>query len=273
MPLANLADAICITGLGMVSSLGYDVVTACAAARAGLVRSQELDYFPIRSLVDGEIAGVIGYPIPELTRGFEGFARLLRITHAGLADLQQQVPHAPWASAHSAFYLSLPDPRRIYRGLDLMQDEESRQGRAQEAAEAQQLPLDEESGLRLLHTATHIIGWPSAPFLQFVTVSGHTGIAEALAHALQDLRTGQVETAIVGGADSLLEESTLTWLENTGRLKTSGAPAGLQPGEAGAFVLLETVIVPECEGAVSLGLCRRCISEGNPNPCYQVILL
>ena len=33
-----MSDVIAITGLGMTTALGYDAPTACAAARAGLLR-------------------------------------------------------------------------------------------------------------------------------------------------------------------------------------------------------------------------------------------
>ena len=57
-----LSTPIAITGRGMVSSLGNDVRTSCAAARAGLVRPGELDYFQDLSSGDGEDVGVTGYP-------------------------------------------------------------------------------------------------------------------------------------------------------------------------------------------------------------------
>lgn len=272
MQSAIPADAVCITGLGMVASLGYDVATVCAAARAGIVRPAELDYFPVRSPEDGEIAGVIGHPVPELTRGFEGFARLLRIAQAGLADLQRQAPHAPWISARTAFYLSLADPRREYTGLALIQDEESRQGREEEAQEAEQESPDEDMGLPLLQTAAQLTGWPGESFLRFVTTSGHTGAAEAICEACKDLHEGRVEAAIIGGVDSLLEEDTLVWLESTSRLKTPSVPAGLQPGEAGAFLLLETAQGAKTRGGrlfgvvqdVRLGKESKSLLSGDP---------
>lgn len=231
-------SSIAITGRGMVSSLGCNVVTSCAAARAGIVRSDELDY-PVRSPDDGEVRGLIGYPLPELTRGFEGFARLLRITQAALADLQKQVPQAPWQSTRTAFYLSLPDPRRIYTGLDLIPDDDTRKALVEEA---ENLPPDEEPmGPHLLQTASRLNNWTGEPSLRFVTTSGHTGVAQAVQKAMNDLREGQIELAVVGGIDSLLDENTLAWLENTGRLKTPAVAAGVPPGEAGAFLLLETL--------------------------------
>lgn len=246
---------ICITGMGMVSSLGLDVVTCCAAARAGIVRSEELDYFRYRSPEDGAVESAIGHVVPVLTEGFEGFARILRLFQGGLANLQRQIPHAVWKSAHTAFYLSLANSRRVYTGLNLIQTKEIRQRRAEEAQEAEEYPQDDDGIVsRLLETASRASAWPDEPFLQFVTTSGHSGVAEALGKALYDLRAGRVEVAVVGGVDSLLEEDTLLWLQSAGRLKTAGIASSLQPGEAGAFLLLETIRNARLRGAPVFGI-------------------
>jgi 3-oxoacyl-[acyl-carrier-protein] synthase-1 len=225
-----------ITGVGMVSSLGHDVVTACAASRAGITRSGELDYFLVRSADDPSHQGAIGHAVADVTRGFEGFARLLRITHAALLDLRRQVPDGPWRAARTGFYLSLPDPSRLETGVELLPEADREDAAANGPSEKAAPETDAE---RLIRTAARLAAWPSEPSLRFVSTSGHTGVAEALARAAQDLEEGKVSAAIVGGIDSLLEEPTLAWLEATGRLKTPRIAAGLQPGEAGAFLVLE----------------------------------
>ena len=69
--------------------------------------------------------------------------------------------------------------------------------------------------------------------------SGQCGVAEATARAVAELNGGQVEWALVGAVDSMVEEGTLQWLIDTGRLKLEGMPAGLRPGEAAGFFVLE----------------------------------
>lgn len=237
--MAQLYEKVCITGMGMVTALGLDVNTSCAAARAGISRAQELEYFPVRSLENGAVSDVIGHNVPEITRGFEGNARLLRLMQAGLADLQRQVPSAPWKSAPTAFYLSLPHPRRTLTGLGLIPDEDERQRKRKEAKETEQKPLDKSMPQHLLVKAARLCGWPGEPVLKFAATTGNTGVAEAISKAASDLWRGDVDIAIVGGADSLLDENTLEWLEQTGRLKTQDMPVGMQPGEAAAFHVLE----------------------------------
>jgi 3-oxoacyl-[acyl-carrier-protein] synthase I len=75
--------------------------------------------------------------------------------------------------------------------------------------------------------------------LRFATYAGHTGVAEALAAAVGELRGGYVDVALVGGIDSLVDERSLKWLRLTGRLKSESNPIGLEPGEAAVFLALE----------------------------------
>lgn len=249
-------ETVCITGRGMVTSLGHDVVTSCAAARAGIARAVGLDYFPVLAPDDWDPLSLTVHQAPLLTEGFEGKVRLLRLAHAGLANLQHQVPDAPWTYARTAFYLSLPDPLRVHSGLALIEDEEDRQRLTEEAQEAEDEPLDEEMPSDLLEKAVRLSGWRGELSLQFVTTSGHTGVAEALHAAATDLHNGDVELAVVGGLDSLLNGDTLWWLASRGRLKTPNAPAGLQPGEAGVFLLLELWQNAKVRGAQIFGILK-----------------
>lgn len=250
-------DNICITGMGMVASIGYDVITCCAAARAGIVRSTGLDYFPVLAPDDWDPLGLTAHQASLVTEGFEGKIRLLRLAHAGLADLQRRAPDPPWTYARTSFYLSLPDPRRVHSGLALIEDEEDRQRLTKEAQEAEEEPLDEKMPDDLLEKAARLSCWRGEPSLRFVTTAGHTGVAEALRAAFADLYNGHVEVAIVGGLDSLLDEDTLRWLESRGRLKTPNVPGGLQPGEAGAFLVLEPWQDARRRGARIFGILKE----------------
>lgn len=253
MSVAKSLDTIAITGRGMVSSLGHDVVTACAAARAGLVRSEQLDY-EIQSPEDGKIESAIGHSIPLWTEGFEGPTRLLRLAQAGLSDLQRQVVNKPWTLAPTACYLSLPNSFRAYTGIPLSIDEKDRQARIEESEEIEMEPPDIDMAESLLQSAARLSNWQGDFPLTFVTTSGNTGVAEALRRAIDDLVARRIELAIVGGIDSLLEEDLLVWLENTGRLKIPSNPAGLQPGESAAFVLLELMRSAKTRGSNVFGI-------------------
>jgi len=235
------AEAVCITGMGMVTSLGLDVKTSCAAARAGIVRSAEIDYFPVRSPDDGSVSGLVVHAAPMITDGFEGDARLLRLMAAALSDLRRQTPDGPWGQGKTAFYLSLPDPLRTYTGTALIADEKERGQWEEDARAAAERPPDESRPRNLLLKSARLSDWPGEPKLRFVSTSGNTGVAEALSRAMEDMAKGAVDTAVVGGVDSFCGAEMLAWLDSTGRLKTPDLPAGLQPGEGGAFIAIEAL--------------------------------
>ena len=251
-----LSTPIAITGRGMVSSLGNDVRTTCAAARAGVARPSELEYFQVLSPADGTDIPVTGYSAPLWTLGFEGESRLLRLLQGALKDLQTQVPDAPWHGRRSGFYLSLPDSNRPDTGINLFVNENDRTAKIAKLRKTAGNALKPGNRAGLIARAARLSGWPAPDSVRCVKSSGHTGIAECLAEAANELSSGEIEFAIVGGADTLLEEDTLNWLKNTARLKTPECPAGLMPGEAGAFLLLETQAAANARGAQPLVTCR-----------------
>ena len=219
-----------ITGMGMVASLGFDVATCCAAARAGLSRAQPLEAYPVLTAT-GEDAGLVCHRVPIATEGFEGDVRLLRLAAMALRDLDQR---EPWLkdAARCACYLSLPPGRRASA------DDRSR-------ADA------------LWSRATALLKWRTAPPpLRHVATSGHTGFLRALEQASRDVVAGLLDVAVVGGVDSLLDIEFLNELEATQRLKTSDNPAGLQPGEAAAFVVLESEAHASARGAEGRAVLR-----------------
>lgn len=244
---------IVITGAGLASSLGTDLVSAAAASRAGVSRGTELSAYELLSEDDGEPEAMIGHPVGRLTYGFEGLGRLARLASLALADLIRQTASFPGNEWGIGFYVSLPPSKRSESGTDLIADEETRQSvleRAQENADTHADPA--LTAQRILEIAAQCTGWPWGISLQFTSSAGHAGVLEALERAQNDLLEGRVNLAIVGGVDSLLDEETVWWLKDTGRLKRSGVPAGLQPGEAAAFIQLETKHNAQRRGAKPL---------------------
>jgi len=264
-----------VSGMGMVSSLGLDAKTCCAAARAGVSRASEFTTFLVREPARGEVQPVICHQVPFLAQGFETTGRLLRLMQGALTDLQRSLG-APLQSGELAFYLSVPDPERLLQGMALIPEEfpydaepqtvDPDDGPAEDSVEGEEEIEDEESAevegnareraqdpvdgegdepnfhdvvSGMLAQAVGLSGWKVLPKLRAITTTGTTGWAEALAAASGDLASKQVRYAVVGGVDSWLDEDTLTWLQETGRLKSPSAPAGLPPGEAAAFLLLQ----------------------------------
>ena len=227
-----------ILAYGMVTALGTDAATSCAAARAGLVRSRPLDHFRIRSGVTGEAEPVIAHPVVLLTNGFEGEARLLRLMHGAMADVASQAGTHGLDLSDAPIYLSLPASDRPQSAAGLIADEAVRNTRA-ERAEA---PLDARGefvrAARIVSRAAALARWPRQPELAFLSNAGNGGGIEALRAAAIDLASGRCRRAIVIGADSLLDAATLNWLQVSARLKCDAVPNGLQPGEAACALLL-----------------------------------
>jgi hypothetical protein len=91
---------------------------------------------------------------------------------------------------------------------------------------------------RLFARACAAAGWSATVPLASVSFDGHAGGALALARASADLAADRIDLAVVGGVASWLDEDTLQWLLNTGRLKCDANPSGFQPGEAASLLVL-----------------------------------
>lgn len=221
----------------MVSSLGYDSVTACAAARGGLSRAADLPFVVVEN--DGSPTLAVGHCAGLLTSGFEGDARLVRLLEGALRDLLGQIPGDLVEGPRVSYYLAIPAQDRERQGLDLLEDDEARISYLEELDEPADVN-EVERGRTILRTALRIAGVPraSADVVNCVqiSVSGHAAAIELYERAAQDMASGMADVAIVAGVDSLLGSATLAWLHRLRRLKDAESPAGLSPGEAAAVV-------------------------------------
>src|SRR5215212_5475194 len=99
-------DAIVITALGMESSLG-GVVTACAAARAGLSMARELPDYSITSR-DGTEIEIHGHSVATVS-GFRGLGRLVALGWSALSELLRDANLDGTNLAHVGFSVGLAD--------------------------------------------------------------------------------------------------------------------------------------------------------------------
>jgi 3-oxoacyl-[acyl-carrier-protein] synthase I len=211
---------LAVTGLGLVTTVGHDVVTACGALRCGMTRP-----WPVAFEVpadDGNANTLLtGHPLRGITEGFQGMGRYLRMASHAVEDL---LHHGAPAREDARFwqgtglYVGLSRTRN--REIDFYDDllEESL---ARELVRHTRLPIPE--GLR--HLVFH----------------GHTAALQALHEAWMAIEKRRLERALVVGVDSLLESDTLEFLAAARRLKTNLTPRGLMPGEAAAAFLVEPV--------------------------------
>jgi len=236
-------DTIVVTGLGMVSPIGYDVVTSCASARAGIMRPTTLDYYSIFDAEEALLDKAVGQPIRDFSDGFVGLGRLVRLGSTAINDLFSYMGCEQHSlSQGCGLFLNLSSGYYLDR-LEILEREQD--GR---------LILDEdspdyepfESQLRQYQYGTSLI-----PRLcrqcdlkidndyQRVYFEDHVGVITAIRDATLLLKSGKLDRCIIGGIDSYVEHEMLEALASLKLLKTLDNPAGIIPGEAAAFFMLE----------------------------------
>lgn len=211
-----------ITAMGMISAVGRDAATSCAAMRAGISRARGIHTFTVLDLDEHEQVPLIACPIHGFTEGFLGLAAWIRLGAAALRDLLRSA-RLPTVSdrvfwQETAFLVVTPvlDEQR-FDGTD----------------------WSPASVLRdYALTVAQNCGLPLRSELSEIIPEGHAGGAVAVQRAAELLGQG-LPRVLVLAADSFLDPNTLSWLDDEGRLKTPDNPAGLIPGEAAACLLLE----------------------------------
>lgn len=226
-------DNLCITGLGMVTALGRDAISSCAAARAGLSNPRELTTLDFASDAEfgdelkGERAKVHGHPILGSGDGFTGIGKLLVQGGDALADLLRARPLNDREQRRTGLLVNVSDHY-------LIDEDASRRGGSQSPSlrwksSTQWLAdrLVEEKGLDL--PKSHL----------FVRHLGNAGGAAVVAEAAQRIARGEVDRFIVGGMDARTDPVFLKAAARLFQLRMIDNPAGLSPGEAAAFLMIE----------------------------------
>ncbi len=246
------SEALAVTGIGMVSSLGDEVVTSCAAARAGVTRTRGLEGWRVLDPEEGEGTPAIGHAVAGLD-GFSGLGRLACLGAAALHDLLGR--SAPEPGVRTGLFLVLPSgwmldaaDRISAAGIPPDRDEEEEPAEPEEVepdppggppeferAELQRKLLADQLLPRLLDLALLPGGFQQTRLF----FSDSPGFAEALSAAREALVGRLLERCVVGGIDSLLDPAQLEALAVLGMLKAPQTPTGLAPGEAAAFVQVE----------------------------------
>jgi 3-oxoacyl-[acyl-carrier-protein] synthase-1 len=225
-----------VSSLGMVTNLGRDVRTSCAAARAGISRFSSVGEFTTFD-PDTLETPVIGAPIAGFTDGFAATGTFVRLAHTALADLIRYggLPgsdnHEFWS--HTSVVWCLPEV--TFDRFMWPQDE---------VTEILQVACAE----RLLDVA----GLPLAVSPAGQLPKGHIGAADALSRIDALASDTGAERLVLLATDSYMDELAMRVLMSEDRLKSPETPAGLMPGEAGAAILLEaegtatSVCGPQC---------------------------
>jgi len=230
---------IVITGVGMVTSIGYSASVAANSVRAGIQRFVEME-----ETSDREGEPVVGAPVALL------------VDHA--APQIEMMTMAASEAFETAFPKSETAPPPVWACIttaSFWRSDDHPLGR---------FPLE-----RVQESIGHVPITPPGE----VRAGGHATVLGAVADAIQLLSRHSVAACLVGGVDSLIQIERLTWLDEQSRLKASYNPHGLIPGEAAAFLVLEREADARRRGAAcwasvgNVGLAKEENAIGSDSPC------
>lgn len=218
---------------GLVTSLGHGVRESAAAARAGIVRPDNLDGVAGFDPEEMEVP-IPCHPVRYLTEGFEQTGRWLQLASAALRDClrgsgdpAEGGRSVPEVNEKTALVLVLPT-------IDV-----ERYGWPEEQVPA----ILDSSFLEPLRALT---GLPLPCEADWV-FQGSGGTALGLQKAVELIQSGRWDRAMLLAVDSWLDTTSLMSLEQAGRLKGPETPVGMMPGEAAACVC----VAPKAGGALA----------------------
>lgn len=207
---------LAITGTGMVTGVGLDAPSSCAAIRCAIDNFQETRF------MDSGGEWIMGSEV-QLEQPWRGKTKLIKMAAAAInecfANNKQIIPES------TPLLLCLSEHGRKGRVID----------------DDNQFFLDLQDELKLVfHGKSRVVA------------QGHVSVAVALKHArllIQDLK---VKHVLIAATDSLLVAPTLSHYEENERLLTSQNSNGFIPGEAAAAMVIEPIYAAQ-EGQL---ICR-----------------
>lgn len=241
MPAAEFA----IIAVGMNTAVGWDTASSCASFRAGISRTEELDYAEVFDDQQAEIVPIAGNIVPGRPAECEGLGKMVALGVDALKDLLAHGAVSTRPQPATRVFLALPNySLRQESFLDV--NDAIAAGRADEVASDEN--QDDETRVTLqfaLECNRHLVsrlfraaGTPLRIDQTSILYGHHATLLVCLQQAMRVLRAGEAERCIVGAIDSLAESDTLEWALLSGRLKMAGAPCGFSPGEAAIFLEL-----------------------------------
>jgi 3-oxoacyl-[acyl-carrier-protein] synthase-1 len=230
---------LAVTGIGMVSSLGLDVATACAAARAGMQRIAPIDDIFTAGAGREPPSPLVGHVVPLIAHGFFGLARLFQLGLAGLRDLRRNLPDLDDPRTRLGFVLLVGSS--VYRDAQINR-ERSKPEPDLETIDEQARGLADLNDQIVRHLMDRLAagaGLRMEPAAKVTLRATAVGLAPAVRKAIEWMQAGVCDRCIIGAVDSLVEASTLGALADLGLLKTPTHPVGMIPGEAAVFFTVE----------------------------------
>lgn len=211
--------SVAVEEVGLVTSVGRDAATACAAVRAGLVRPSELLSGPLDDL--DEQRALVGHPMRGYTDGYHFVGRWARLAAGAVRDVgsRSQRSGATPLGKECKVVVALPNFGARY---PLLAD------------------CSEETVQALFRRAMRSFVGEAGPSFDEAAVvfTDEAGTVGVLDQAAMLLRTEDAHRVLVLFVDSYVDAASVRWLQQCGRFADEDQPSGLQPGEAGAAVVL-----------------------------------
>jgi 3-oxoacyl-[acyl-carrier-protein] synthase I len=201
---------LAITAASCITAVGHDGRMTAAAVRAGITRMGEFTEFPDKDGNPITVARIRGFKDAERDTG----SRLGGIASICLVELLAEY-----------FQVDRSHPSRIHLFLGVSSEERPGQRYAE----------------RYIHLLLKVMEeWSDKTDLQIIP-QGNASTMYAIEQAGQLIESNPAAMCIIGGIDSLLRASTLSWFEKDNRLKSIsyGRHQGLIAGEAVGFLTVE----------------------------------
>lgn len=221
---------IAIKRTGLVTSVGLDAASSCAAIRSKLTLPSETRFMT----ADG--TWIQGHVVP-LEKAWRGHSKLVRMAAMAIDECLQDVARETWSEI--ALLLCVAERERPGRpaGLDdrLFDD------------------IQNALGARFATTSA-------------VVPHGRVSAVVALASARNLLQQGACRQVVIAAADSLLGGASIQFYQRAARLLTPTQSDGFMPGEAGGAVLIDLAPVAGdlvCSG-VGFGVESAHLESGEP---------
>ncbi|MCH8043923.1 MAG: 3-oxoacyl-ACP synthase [Planctomycetes bacterium] len=191
-----------LTSAGMVCPVGLSASAACAAMRAGVAMFEELSYR------DNMREPVVGAMVASLDIQLEPGLRLTELLSTAIADCLPEEVAEPLDSVPLLVGLAETD----------------RPGGQASLADSIIGDVERKLGVRF------------HPDRSCTIARGHVSGFVALRKAREMLKDSAIPACLLCGVDSYLNASSLSWLDQQWRLKTSDNSDGVIPGEAAAAI-------------------------------------
>jgi len=239
-----------ITEFGMVTSVGHDAATSCAAIRAGITRAAPL---PQAQVLDPDTQTMIpaaGHPVFALTEGASAVARWLTLARHAFLDLRGSDSLAAtndeqfWARTGLALVTPVLDDERFMFFAAV-------QPGAIQTSYVDPLVRSLAVGIDPSHV--------------YLLSEGRTGAVRAIGSMESVLAKKQLDRLVILSADSGLDGHSLAWFMESERLKQADQPAGLMPGEAAAALLIETEDAARARGARCRARLSAAVTDSEPH--------